>query len=323
MPDRFERPLKILCLGLGALLFIQLAFLVWRGDPLAHLTIPALPTLPGETNAAAKPVPKDTNAAGAKVGTAATNGLNSTNVAASTNLQTSTNVASSTNSRNSTNVVVSTNTATSNNVAKSTNAVNSKNLVSTTNSSNSVAGGARRGRGADARGGAPNLPPGMTPEMAANLPPEVMAQMAGGGPPGGPGAGAKKMELPGDVQARVEKIINSELLGPVIHPMPMALIGISDDFAYLRATNVQTGPVKIGKEMGGIKLLKIGVNRVLVEVGGEKQELTMFEGVGGESLMPKTPEAPSTNTAKPSIQNGAANQNSTNQPRAAKPKEIL
>jgi hypothetical protein len=34
----------------------------------------------------------------------------------------------------------------------------------------------------------------------------------------------------------------------------------------------------------------------LVEHDGEKRELTLFNGLGGESLMPKTTNAPSTNS---------------------------
>ena len=319
MPERFERALKILCLGLAALVLWQIGVVIWRGDPLAHLTIPALPTLPGDTNAAPKTAQKDTNAtSGAKIaatGTNATNGVNPTNTAKLTNAPNTTNLASSNNVPNSTNVVAS------------TNPVIPTNLVNTNNSTNPVAARGRRGRNAGPGEGMPGLPPGMTPEMMAGLPPEVLAQMAGGGMPGGPRGGMKKMELPPDVQTRVDRIINSELLGPVIHPMPMALIGISDDEAYLRATNGQTGPVKIGKEMGGIKLLRIGMNRVLVEVGGEQKELTLFEGIGGPSLMPKTSDAPSTNAStnasarKPARRTAATNQTSTNLSLTSKPKE--
>ena len=54
MFERFERPLKILCLALAAVLVWQLASVILRGDPLANLKIPALPTLPGATNDTAK-----------------------------------------------------------------------------------------------------------------------------------------------------------------------------------------------------------------------------------------------------------------------------
>jgi hypothetical protein len=72
--------------------------------------------------------------------------------------------------------------------------------------------------------------------------------------------------------------------------VPMGLLGIAGNVAMLRATNGQTGMVKEGGEMGGIKLLRIGTNRVLVEADGQKQELTLFNGLGGETLLPKTKE---------------------------------
>jgi hypothetical protein len=130
------------------------------------------------------------------------------------------------------------------------------------------------------------------------MPPEMMAQMMmGGGMPGGPG-GKKNAPLPAEVQSRVDKIIESELFGPVMHPMPMMLMGIADEQAFIQATNGQSGPVKVGGEMGGIKLLRIGINRVLVEQDGEKKELTLFGGLGGESLMPdSSTNTPGTNSA--------------------------
>ncbi len=115
----------------------------------------------------------------------------------------------------------------------------------------------------------------------------------------------------------MDKIINSEIFGPIIRPMPMALIGIADQEAFIRATNGQTGPVKVGGEIGGIKLLRIGVNRVLVEQDGDKKELTQFDGVGGESLMPKPTNAPSTNL--PSTNALSTNTPSTNAPSTNSP----
>jgi hypothetical protein len=126
------------------------------------------------------------------------------------------------------------------------------------------------------------------------LPADVMGQMMPGGRLGG---GMKKAELPPEVQARVDRIIDSEVFGPIPHPMPMALLGILDQQAFIQATNGQTEAVKVGGELAGIKLLRIGINRVLVELGGEKQELTLFDGIGGESLMPKPTNGPSTNAA--------------------------
>ena len=53
MLERLEPVLKVICAVLAALLLYQLGRLVAHSDPLARLTIPALPTLPAETNAPA------------------------------------------------------------------------------------------------------------------------------------------------------------------------------------------------------------------------------------------------------------------------------
>lgn len=114
---------------------------------------------------------------------------------------------------------------------------------------------------------------------------------------GGPGGG-KPASLPPDIQARVNLVTESEILGPVMHPMPMALLGIAGNVAFLRSANGQTGLVKEGDELGDIKLLRIGVNRVLIEQGGEKKELMIFSGFGGESLLPKPTESSDETTKK-------------------------
>lgn len=93
--------------------------------------------------------------------------------------------------------------------------------------------------------------------------------------------------IPRIIQARIEKITQSELLAPVFHPPPMALLGIAGHDAFLRTPNGQMSLLREGGESDGLKLLRIGTNRVLVEVSGEKTELTIFEGIGGESLLPK------------------------------------
>jgi hypothetical protein len=185
MLDRLESISRLLCIGLGALLFLQLVNAVLHGDPLGRATIPELPTLPA-------PAPTATPAPAASVKT------------------------------------------------------NSPLAVKTT--------GPHSG------------------------PPQPM-----------PG---KKTDLPPAVQARLDVVVESEILGPFIRPMPMALLGIAGDDAFLRAPDGQTGMVKEGTNLGAIKLLRIGTNRVLVEENGEKKELTLFAGMGGESLLP--PETNST-----------------------------
>ena len=87
-----------------------------------------------------------------------------------------------------------------------------------------------------------------------------------------PGKAAK---LPPEIQARVDKIVDSESFAPVMRPQPMALLGIAGDSAFLRTAGGQTGLVKEGEPLDDIKLLRIGINRVLVEQNGQKKELMM------------------------------------------------
>jgi hypothetical protein len=94
------------------------------------------------------------------------------------------------------------------------------------------------------------------------------------------------------VQGRVDRIVQSELLGPVMRPLPMALLGIAGPDAFLRAPSGQTGLLREGETLGEIKLLRIGTNRVLVEHEGQKKELIIFSGFGSETLLLKGKENP-------------------------------
>jgi len=108
-----------------------------------------------------------------------------------------------------------------------------------------------------------------------------------GGFPGFPGGmmgGAPVVLLP-EIQARVDKIVNSEIFAPVFHPLPLGLMGIAGNTAFIRAASGQTGLVKPGDSLGDVKLLRIGTNRVLVEQNGQQQELLIFNGYGGDSLL--------------------------------------
>jgi len=137
-------------------------------------------------------------------------------------------------------------------------------------------------------GGGP--PPGMGPGgrragrgmPGAGMMPGMMMPGGGGKPPA---------DLPAAAQAQIERITQSEIFAPVMHPMPMALLGIAGRSAFLRAPSGQTGLVKEGDELGGIKLLRIGTNRVLVQENGQSKELTIFSGFGSDSLMPKGKES--------------------------------
>ena len=97
----------------------------------------------------------------------------------------------------------------------------------------------------------------------------------------------KPTDVPPAVQARVDRITQSEILGPVIRPLPMALIGIAGKDILLRTATGQTGLLREGEELGGVKLLRIGTNRVLIEHEHQQKELTVFSGIGGETLLPK------------------------------------
>ena len=96
-----------------------------------------------------------------------------------------------------------------------------------------------------------------------------------------------KSDLPPAVQARVDKIVQSEVLGAVVRPLPMALLGIAGKDAFLRGPDGQTGLVREGEELGTVKVLRIGTNRVLIEHEGQKKELILFSGFGSETLLPK------------------------------------
>src|ERR1043166_9358951 len=61
----------------------------------------------------------------------------------------------------------------------------------------------------------------------------------------------KEGALPPAIKERVNKIVDSEILGPVIRPVPMALLGIAGKDALFRAPNGQTGLLREGEELGG------------------------------------------------------------------------
>ena len=96
--------------------------------------------------------------------------------------------------------------------------------------------------------------------------------------------------LPPAVQAMVDKIKQSQLLGPDVKPPPMALMGIAGKDVFLRGPNGQTGSIREGEELDGVKLIRIGINRVIVEHEKQQKELTIFSGFGSETLLPQKKE---------------------------------
>lgn len=111
------------------------------------------------------------------------------------------------------------------------------------------------------------------------------------GPPGMMmGSGPPLPNLPPAIQARVDRIVQSEILGQIIRPMPMGLLGVAGKDALIRTPTGQTGWLREGGELGGVKLLRIGTNRVLIDHEGQNKELTIFSGFGSETLLPKGKE---------------------------------
>lgn len=93
--------------------------------------------------------------------------------------------------------------------------------------------------------------------------------------------------LPTQVSNQVERITQSEILGPVVRPRPVALLGIAGPDAFIRSTSGRTGLLRVGELMDGIKLIQVGTNRVVIEQDGKRRELTIFAGLGSDTLIPK------------------------------------
>src|SRR5581483_3393023 len=284
---RNEALLKIVCGLVLALVIYRLALAIVHVNPLYHVTIPALPALASATtNSAASKMPTNavatgtknsTNAASKAATAAKTNAINSTNVVvASTNVAdlTRTNLANTTNgpSGKTNQVVLGTNSMAlaTNSLAQNSNAL-------------PIQAGRKPGSNAEPMQTAgPNLPPGMPPGMPPGAFPGHFPGMPHGGMPGMPGMPGAGPVLPPPVQARIDRVIDSEILAPVMRPMPMALLGIAGKDVFFRAPNGQTGLIKEGEELGGVKLIRVGLNRVLVEEQGQQKELTIFAGLGSE-----------------------------------------
>ena len=140
----------------------------------------------------------------------------------------------------------------------------------------------------DAASAPPQAGPAGGPGMMGMMPPSMPMGPGGpGGPGGNPGT------LPDGVRGRIEKIRDSEILGPVPRPVPMGLIGIAGPDVFLRAPGGMTGVIRIGEQLGGVKLISIGANRVVVEHEGQKKELSIFAGFGSEPLLPPPGKEPS------------------------------
>lgn len=290
MLERSGQILRITCLVLGALLLIQIVRCVININPLSHLHIPALPTL--SVAAETSPTGKGTNSVSApdrlKNGTnQATRGLVGSNSLGGVSVEKNTNSIGPNQPRQAgraPNAPAQPARPNSNNVT--TQVIRGKigsNAVSQAEQSaagTNTLGLLESGKGPtnsgpvsalSTKGTGPGMPPGAMP--------------AGMNPALRPGMGRKPPDLPPAILARVDRVVDSEILGPIMRPLPMALLGIAGEVAFLRSPSGQTGLVKEGEELGPLKLLRIGTNRVLLEHEGQKKELTIFSGLGSESLL--------------------------------------
>ncbi len=292
--QRAEPILKILCLLLAALVVYQLAEIFIRWNPFRGVTVPALPTLAANTNRPAS------SRHGTNLIMTAGQGTNGSPHLATIN-RTPSVAAGNTNSVSATNLATAgTNVVTPVMAPTKTNAethvvARLESQSSGTNSppSTNSAGPATNALLSASAGGTNAAPvPQLKKENSMAAPvPQVAGMNFNGLQPRGNGI----VDLPAAVKSRINRITESEILGPVMHPLPMALLGIAGDVAFLRSDHGQTGLVKTGDSLDDLKLLRIGINRVLIEQNGEKKELMIFNGYGGESLLPQN----STNENKP------------------------
>lgn len=102
--------------------------------------------------------------------------------------------------------------------------------------------------------------------------------------------GRRGRNVPPEVQALVDSLIESEVFGEKPKPKPLTLFGIAGSSVFLRTPGGKTGRVKEGEELGEVKVIRIGSNRVLVEHKGEQKELKIFKGLGGDSLLSESKE---------------------------------
>jgi hypothetical protein len=314
MRNRRERILKLSCLLLGTALALQLARFILAGDPAKGLVIPTLPSLPPEleaqtTKVTNAPVAKSTNAPGSQVSakpntnsSAPADNSNSVPVAemkkpapagqALSSPETNFSSAKEVSSSRSNSVADSSVNAKPSGSGETNGTIVAKSAVTSTNLPDALA---RAGKGTNTTDTVAGLKTGTNTNVSISGRPNAL-------PPGRMAMGGKPPELPAQIKERVDRITQGEILGQIIRPMPMALLGIAGPHAFLRSPDGQMGMIKEGEKLGNLKLLRIGNNRVLVEDEGEKKELSIFAGLGSETLMPaKEPPAKDKKPNEPTI----------------------
>lgn len=91
--------------------------------------------------------------------------------------------------------------------------------------------------------------------------------------------------LPGPIATRSQLIRQSELFGPVPRPQPIGLSAVFDNIAIISFPSGDRGPLKVGEERNGVQLLEVAANRALIVHEGATNELTIFSGIGSDSIL--------------------------------------
>lgn len=110
--------------------------------------------------------------------------------------------------------------------------------------------------------------------------------------------GADSESKPADeLRPEVRRVVDSALFGVAPPPPPPAppsgpkkpelpkLQGIGAEFAILEIPGKGVHMIRAGTEKEGVKVVAIAINRVLIEVDGEKKELTIHSGFGSDPLL--------------------------------------
>jgi hypothetical protein len=157
---------------------------------------------------------------------------------------------------------------------------------------------------ADEPAGAPGPPeapvenPAAALDDSAKTGPTALSKMETAAVPGAPStdpAGkptAPRTQTPAALD-RYRAIERSGIFGapPSAPPRPQpGLLGIANDCAIIRLPGGQVELFREGAELEGIKVLRIGTNRVLIEFKGRMTELIIFSGLGSGSLLPQEKE---------------------------------
>ena len=102
------------------------------------------------------------------------------------------------------------------------------------------------------------------------------------------GDGAPASSLP----ERYAPLTSSGLFGkspPQKPPPPPALLGLmggrEKKYAILKGGDGKSFRLAAGEEKNGVKLLRVGTNRVVIEYLEKEIELSLFSGLGGKSLL--------------------------------------